>query len=70
MTTTATLTAPPPMPVWRVAHQIGCDSRRVLEVLNHMYGDYPSTDATVDGFLAETLIALGQADEHGKGEGE
>ena len=65
-----TLTAPPPMPVWRVAHHIGCGSQRVLELLNHLYGDYPDTDATVDGFLAETLIALGQPDEHGEGEGD
>jgi len=58
------------MPVWRVAHHIGCGSQQVLELLNHLYGDYPDTDATVDGFLAETLIALGQSDEHGEGQGD
>jgi hypothetical protein len=70
VTTLPTLTAPPSMPVWRVAHHIGCDTQLVLGTLNRIYGDYPDAEALVDGVLAETLIALGRADEHGEGEGD
>jgi hypothetical protein len=53
---------PPVMPVWRVAQRIGCGSRQVLDLLDHMFGDYPNAYALVDGHLAETLIALGRPD--------
>lgn len=62
---------PPPVAVWKIAHDVGADSRDIITVLNHFFPDeYGDPDDMVDAILAQTIVALASVGDNDGSSGE